>query len=86
MIMLSLNQINQKQTEYITHISNRFCLLNAKIVSKKILINIQHEKYMHVLLNSELVISDKFHSTATHSMFKKQLSLIIINEAHLMSQ
>ena len=84
-IVLSLNQIEQEQIEYITHINDRFCHLNMKTISKKILANIQYEKYTHILINSELAIDDKFHETATHSMFKKQFNLIIVNEAHLMS-
>ena len=48
--------------------------------------NIQNEKYTHILISSELEVSDKFHETATHSIFKKQLTLIVIDEAHLMSQ
>ena len=70
-IILSLNQIEKEQTEYITHIDDRFCLLNAKTINKKILADIQHEKYTHVLISSELTTSDKFHEMTTHSMFKK---------------
>ena len=70
-IVLSLNQIRQKQTEYITHINNRFCHLNVKTISKKILTNIQHKKYTHILISSELAIDNKFCETATYSMFKK---------------
>ena len=70
-IVLLLNQIEQEQIEYITYINNRFCHLNMKIISKKILTDIQHEKYTHILINSELAIDNKFHETATHSMFKK---------------
>ena len=51
MIVLPLNQIEQEQTEYITCIDDRFCHLNAKTISTKILENIQHEKYTY---------SDKF--------------------------
>ena len=85
MILLLLNQIEQEQTEYIIHINDKFCHLNMKIISKKILANIQHKKYIHILINSELAIDDKFHETVTHLIFKKQLNLIVVNEAHLMS-
>ena len=83
-IMLLLNQIKQEQTEYITCIDDRFCHLNVKTISKKILADIQHEKYTHILINSELAIDNKFCKTATNSMFKKQLNLIIVDEVHLM--
>ena len=54
-IVLLLNQVRQKQTEYIIHINDRSYLLNIKIINKKILTNIQHEKYTHILINPELV-------------------------------
>jgi len=85
MIVLLLNQIEQEQTEYIIYIDDKFCHLNMKTISKKILADIQHEKYIHILISSELAIDDKFCETATYSMFKKQLDLIIVNKAHLMS-
>ena len=69
--MLLLNQIEQEQTEYIICINDRFYYLNVKTISKKIFADIQHEKYTHILINSELAIDDKFHETVTHSMFKK---------------
>ena len=71
MIVLSLNQIEQEQIKYITHINDRFYHLNIKTISKKILTDIQHEKYTYILINSELAIDDKFCETITHSMFKK---------------
>ena len=39
-IVLSLNQIKQEQTEYIIHINDRFYHLNTKTINKKILANI----------------------------------------------
>ena len=71
MIVLLLNQIEQKQIKYITYINDRFYYLNMKTISKKILANIQHEKYTHILIRFKLVIDDKFYKTATHSIFKK---------------
>ena len=71
MIVLLLNQIEQEQTEYIIYIDDKFCHLNTETISKKILVNIQHKKYTHILINSELAIDNKFYETATYSMFKK---------------
>ena len=70
-IVLSLNQIEQEQIKYITCINNKFYLLNVKIINTKILENIQHEKYTHILISSELVIDDKFCKIAINLMFKK---------------
>ena len=71
MIILLLSQIEQEQTKYITCIDDRFCLLNVKIISTKILKNIQHEKYIYILINSELVINNKFCKITTNLIFKK---------------
>ena len=86
LIMLLLNQIDHEQIEYIICIDERFFFLNADIINKTILANIQNEKYIYVLINSELVVNDKFYATAIILTFKKQLDLIIINEIHLISQ
>ncbi|KAK7177851.1 RecQ family ATP-dependent DNA helicase [Paraphaeosphaeria sporulosa] len=52
----------------------------------KVLTDIENEKYTHVLISPELAISDKFHATATHPGFKERLGLVVIDEAHLVSQ
>ena len=85
MIMLLLNQIEQEQIKYIIHINDKFYHLNIKTISKKILANIQHEKYTHILINFELTIDNKFCKIITYLIFKKQLSLIVVNEAYLIS-
>ena len=38
------------------------------------------------MINLKLIISDKFHNTATYLIFKKWLDLIVVNKAHLMSK
>ena len=83
--MLLLNQIDHEQTEYIIYINKRFFFLNADIISKTVLADIQNKKYTHVLISSELAISDKFHATVITSAFKEQLDLVIINKTHLIS-
>jgi len=82
-VVLPLDQIGQEQTEYITCIGGRPCLLNAKTISTKILEDIQHEKYTHILISPELAIGDKFRKTATNPMFKERLGLVVVDEAHL---
>ena len=85
-VMLPLNQIEKEQAEYISQIDGRLCLLNAETINKKILVNIQNEKYTHILISPELGVGDKFHETVTHSIFKERLTLVVIDEAHLVSQ
>jgi hypothetical protein len=85
-VVLPLDQIGQEQAKYITRIGGRLCFLNADTISKKILIDIQHGEYTHVLISPELAIGDKFHNTAIHPIFKEQLGLVVVDEAHLVSQ
>ena len=40
LVILSLNQINHEQTEYITYINERFFFLNADIINKIVLADI----------------------------------------------
>jgi superfamily II DNA helicase RecQ len=86
LVVLPLDCIGQEQAEYITRIGGRPCLLNAKTISRKILADIQQEKYTHILISPELAIGDKFHDTATHPGFKQRLGLVVVDEAHLVSQ
>jgi len=85
-VVLPLDQIGLEQTEYITRIGGSPFFLNADTISMKVLTDIQNGKYTHVLISPELSISDKFHATAIHPVFKEQLRLVVIDEAHLVSQ
>jgi len=85
-VVLPLDQIGLEQTEYITCIGGRPFFLNADTISTKLLTDIQNGKYTHILISPELAISDKFHATAIHPAFKERLGLVVIDEAHLVSQ
>jgi superfamily II DNA helicase RecQ len=85
-VVLPLDQIGLEQSEYITSIGGRPFFLNADTISMKILTDIQSGKYTHILTSPELAISDKFHATAIHPEFKERLGLVVIYEAHLVSQ
>ena len=84
-VVLPLNQIRQEQAKYITCISGRPCFLNADTISSKVLTNIQNGKYTHILISPELAIGDKFYATAINLVFKERLSLVVIDEAYLVS-
>ena len=86
LILLSLIQIEVKQTKYITCINETLFFLNINIISKKILADIQNEKYTHVLTSFKLTLSNKFQIIIINSAFKKQLDLVIIDEVHLISE
>ena len=85
-VVLPLDQVGLEQTEYITRIGGRPIFLNADTISMKVLTDIQNGKYTHILISPELAISDKFHATAIHPGFKERLGLVVIDEAHLVSQ
>ena len=85
-VVLPLDQIGLEQAEYITRIGGRPYFLNADTISEKVLVDIQNGKYTHVLISPELAIGDKFHATAINPAFKEGLGLVVIDEAHLVSQ
>src|SRR5256714_2022472 len=85
-VVLPLDQIGQEQAEYITRIGGRPCFLNADTISARVLADIRDGKYPHILISPELAISDKFHATAIDPVFKERLGLVVVDEAHLVSQ
>jgi superfamily II DNA helicase RecQ len=85
-IVLPLDQIGLEQAEYITRIGGRPYFLNSATISTRALEDIQKGKFTHVLISPELAISDKFHATAVNPVFKEQLALVVVDEAHLVSQ
>src|SRR5271154_579721 len=85
-VVLPLDQIGQEQAEYITCIGGKPCFLNADTISEKVLADVRDGKYTHVLISPELAIGDKFHATAIDPVFKERLVLVVVDEAHLVSQ
>ena len=85
-VVLPLIQIGQEQTEYITRIGGKPCFLNADSINTKVLEEVEDGKYTHILISPELAVSEKFHKTATNPKFIDRLSLVVIDEAHLVSQ
>jgi superfamily II DNA helicase RecQ len=85
-VVLPLDQIGREQAEYILRIGGRPCFLNADTISTSVLSDIRDGIYTHVLISPELAISDKFHATAIDPAFKKRLGLVVVDEAHLVSQ
>ena len=83
---MPLDQIRQEQAKYISRIGGRPYFLNVDTISVKGLLDIQDGKYSHVLISPKLVIKDKFHVIATNPAFKEQLALVVVDEAHLVSQ
>ena len=84
-VVLPLDRIGQEQAEYITNIGGRPCFLNADTINKKILADVKNGLYTHLLISPELATGPKFHNTATNPLFKEQLGLVVLDEAHLVS-
>lgn len=86
LVILPLDRIGQQQASFITRLGGRPCFLNARTISKQLLADIKLGLYSHVLLSPELATGAKFHETATDPMFKEQIGLVVIDEAHLINQ
>lgn len=85
-IILPLNQIGKEQAQYIEQIGGRPCFLNTDSISEGLLKGVITGTYTHVLMSPELAISEKFRPTLLDPKFKSQLALIVVDEAHLVSQ
>jgi len=85
-VLLPLDRIAQEQAEYISRIGGRPCILNSDTFNRGIILDIQNGKYTHILLSPELAVGDKFHDTATYPELKERLGLVVVDEAHLVSQ
>ena len=85
-ILLPLNQIGEEQTQYITRIGGKPCFLNAETINRKLLDEVQGGMFTHILISPELAISDDFRNIACNPAFKERISLVVVDEAHLVSQ
>jgi superfamily II DNA helicase RecQ len=85
-VILPLDQIGKEQRQYIEEIGGRPCFLNGDNISKELLQEIKATKYTHLLMSPELANSQRLHGVLEMPKFKDQVSLIVINEAHLVEQ
>lgn len=85
-VILPLDQIGKDQVEYITHIGGKPCLLNTDTLNSKLLSQIRKAEFTHILLSPELAIGEKFRPVVIDPVVNDQLSLVVIDEAHLVSQ
>lgn len=82
-ILLPLDQIGQEQSEYIQRIGGNPCFLNRDTISPKILDAVQQGFFTHILISPELAIGDLFRPVACCPAFKQRVSLVVVDEAHL---
>jgi superfamily II DNA helicase RecQ len=85
-VILPLDQIGKEQWQYIEEIGGRPCFLNADNISNKLLQEIEAAKYTHLLMSPELANSQRLCGVLEAPKFKDQVSLIVIDEAHLVEQ
>lgn len=85
-IIVPLDQIGADQAAVIKRIGGEPLFLNAKTINGKELEKLQKGVYTHVLISPELAISDRFRQTATTAAFQKLIGLVVVDEAHLVSQ
>jgi superfamily II DNA helicase RecQ len=86
LVILPLDQIGKDQMEYITRIGGNPCHLNTETLDSRLLSRIRKAEFTHILLSPELAIGDKFRSVVIDPVVNDQLSLVVIDEAHLVSQ
>ena len=82
-VILPLDQIGNEQSDYIRQIGGIPCFLNKDTICPKLLNEVQHGCFTHVLVSPELAIGDQFRPVASSPSFKQQVSLVVVDEAHL---
>ncbi|RJE22630.1 DEXDc [Aspergillus sclerotialis] len=82
-VLLPLAQIGNEQSEYIRQIGGIPCFLNRDTISPKFLKEVQQRGFTHILISPELAIRDDFRLVASSPSFKQQVSLVVVDEAHL---
>lgn len=85
-IILPLDQIGLEQTQYIERIGGRPCFVNSDTISDTLLKDIGRVKYTHLLLSPELAVSERLRHIILEPNFISRLALVIVDEAHLVSQ
>jgi superfamily II DNA helicase RecQ len=82
-VMLPLDQIGNEQSEFIRQIGGTPCFLNRDTISPKVLNEVQQGCFTHILISPELAIGDDFRLVASSPSFKQRVSLVVVDEAHL---
>lgn len=83
LVILPLNQIGNEQCEFIQQIGGMPCFLNRETIGPKLLNEVKQGHFTHVLISPELAIGDDFRPIASSPSFKQQVSLVVVDEAHL---
>lgn len=83
--ILPLRQIGEEQTNYIKRIGGQPCFLSQNTINTSVIGQICEGNYTHVFISPELAISNQFAAVLRNLQFQARLSLVVIDEAHLVS-
>lgn len=86
-VIIPLNKIGEEQLSKIKNLpATRPCLITSDTISKELLSEVQEGKYTHILIGPELAISPAFSKVCTTPEFQKRVTLVAVDEAHLVQQ
>ncbi|KAJ5567194.1 hypothetical protein N7535_006500 [Penicillium sp. DV-2018c] len=85
-VVLRFNQTGVEQAECISNLGGKPCILNADTMTDKLLEEVKACKYTHVLLSPALELHDKFRLMAIQPKFQERLSLVAVDDAHLVAR
>jgi superfamily II DNA helicase RecQ len=87
LLIMSLNALQNDQKNFILRMNSKInsCVLNDEIITKKLLIEIKYETYIHILINLKIALFNEFYWKILQSfIFRERLVLVAIDETHLM--
>ncbi len=87
LLIMFLNALQKDQKNFIKKMNSNInaCVFNEETITKKLLIEIKYEIYIHILINSELALfNDSFREVLQSFSFRERLIFIVIDEIHLM--
>ena len=85
LVILPLDRIGVEQAEYISRIGGKPCFLNSDSISDEFLKDVAKGNYTHILMSPELAVGERLRRTLLTPTFKKHLSLVVVDEVHLVS-
>jgi hypothetical protein len=82
LLIMSLNALQKNQKNFIKKMNSNInaCVFNEKTITKKLLIEIKYEIYIHILINSKFVLfNDSFREVLQNFSFRERLILAVID-------
>jgi superfamily II DNA helicase RecQ len=86
LLIMFLNALQKNQKNFIKKMNSNIdaCVFNEKTITKKLLIEIKYEIYIHILINSEFALfNDSFREVLQSFNFRERLIFVAIDEIHL---